>query len=73
MKTINNQSKIITRELRESLKTTFKNEVEKLPQLLSELDAKERVNIIMKLMPYLMPSVKAVHYSEGESLNLSEW
>lgn len=64
---LNESSSIITLETRESIKETFRSEVERLPELLEELSPKERINIILKLMPYLMPTVKSVHYTEGES------
>ena len=57
-------------ETRESLITIFQSEVEQLPSLLNELDSKERVNVIMKLMPYIIPSVKSVQYEAGKS---SKW
>lgn len=64
-------SDIMTHEMRESLKSTFQREVEKLPELLNELEAKERINVILKMMPYLLPSVKSVHYTEGEPMDMS--
>jgi hypothetical protein len=64
-------SDIVTHEMRESLKSTFQVEVEKLPELLNELEAKERINVILKMMPFLLPSVKSVHYTEGEPMDFS--
>lgn len=66
-------SEIMTQEMRESLKKTFQNEVDQLPDLLNQLEPKERISVIIKMMPYLLPSVKAVHYTEGEPMDMGMW
>lgn len=59
---------ILTTELRKTLKEMIKNELESLPETLSKLEPKERLNIVCKLLPFVIPKVEAVHPSAGEPL-----
>lgn len=60
------EKQILTKDLRERLKTIMQTEIEKLPETLAELEAKERINIVCKLMPYVFPKIQQVHPKEGE-------
>jgi hypothetical protein len=57
---------ILTRSLRDSLKSIMQNEIEKIPETLEALEPKERINIVCKLMPYVFPKVENIHPKEGE-------
>ena len=57
---------VLTMGLRETLKAIMQKEIEKLPETLENLEPKERLNILCKLMPYVFPKVEAVHPTEGE-------
>jgi hypothetical protein len=65
MKT-NSKEQILTTELRDTLKTIMQKEIEKLPETLEQLDPKEKVNVICKLMPFVFPKVNTVSSTEGE-------
>lgn len=65
-----NQGDSITKKMRKSLKTIFEQEVNQLPSLLCELEAKDRINVILKVMPFILPSVKAIHFKEGEPIDM---
>jgi hypothetical protein len=67
------KEKVLTTDLRETLKTIMQKEIEKLPETLEALDTKERLNIVCKLMPYVFPKVDAVHQKEGEPMQLHGW
>lgn len=56
----------LTAELRDTLKTIMQKEIEKLPETLGQLEPKERVNVICKLMPFVFPKVNTVSATEGE-------
>jgi hypothetical protein len=56
----------LTIELRDTLKTIMQNEIEKLPETLEQLETKERLNVICKLMPFVFPKVNTVSATEGE-------
>ncbi len=62
----------LTTELRASLKNILADEIKAIPQTLTELDPKERLELIIKLMPFAMPKVQNVNYNNGEPLNL-DW
>lgn len=59
---------ILTETLRESMKTIMQQEIEKLPEQLAKLQPKERLEIVLKLMPYIFPKVEAVKANEGEPI-----
>lgn len=56
----------VTRELRELLKDVLYTEFENLPDLLEGLSAKERVEVIIRLAPFVLPKVNPVGMSAGE-------
>jgi hypothetical protein len=56
----------LTTELRDTLKTIMQKEIEKLPETLEQLEPKERVNVICKLMPFVFPKVNTISATEGE-------
>lgn len=58
----------VTRELRELLKDVLYTEFENLPDLLEGLSAKERVEVIIRLAPFVLPKVNPVGMSAGEDL-----
>lgn len=60
---------ILTENLRETMKGIMLQEIEKLPEHLAKLQPKERLDIVLKLMPFVFPKVEAVKASEGEPVN----
>tara|TARA_R110001632_G_scaffold230988_1_gene368959 strand:- start:178 stop:390 length:213 start_codon:yes stop_codon:yes gene_type:complete len=60
------KEKVLTMDLRETLKSIMQKEIEKLPETIEALDPKDRLNVICKLMPYVFPKVEAVNSNEGE-------
>ena len=59
-------SEILTTDLRKTLKSMIKRELEGLPEYFETLEPKERLNIVCKLIPFVLPKVESVHTSEGE-------
>lgn len=57
----------ISRELREVLKSIVENELEQLPERLNSLDTKDRVEAIIKLLPYTVPRLEATEITMTES------
>ena len=58
----------ITRELRKDLKSILESEINQIPELLSQIKNPERkLNFILKLMPYVLPKMKTIYHTEGES------
>ncbi len=60
------EGEIFTTDLRKILKAIIQKEFEQLPETLKELEPKERLNILCKLMPFVFPKVEAVHPTDGE-------
>ncbi|MDC1204268.1 hypothetical protein N8085_02555 [Salibacteraceae bacterium] len=69
MKITQKKGEIRVKDLRINLKQVIEEELEKLPDHLKQLDPLERVNVIVKLLPYVFPKVNTVHYKEDESFN----
>ena len=61
----------LTRELRTILKDVLYQEMEQLEERLNDLEPKDRMQIILKLMPYVFPKVMDVQSTKDEPLDLS--
>lgn len=57
---------VLTKELRNKLKTLVANELDTLPTQLDKMDEKERIEVLIKLLPYVFPKVQSVNHSVGE-------
>jgi hypothetical protein len=51
----------VTGELRKSLKSIIAAELDALPATLSELPPKERLELLIKLLPFAMPKVNYIN------------
>ena len=60
------KEQVLTTGLRETLKNIMEKEIEALPETLKELEPKERLNILCKLMPFVFPKVQNVSHNTGE-------
>lgn len=58
--------KPIAGNLREILKAFVMDELESLPETVKELEPLQRLNIVAKLIPFVMPRVESVHFERGE-------
>ena len=56
----------LTKDLRITLKNIFANEIEKIPALLESLPPKEKIEIIIKIMPFVLPRIDSVKMQSGE-------
>lgn len=59
----------LTTDLRAMLKKIVHQELAALPDTLEQLDPVQRLNVVCKLMGYVMPKVEAVSASHGEPPN----
>ena len=59
----------LTREIRTALKNILHQEIELLPEHFDRLEPKDRLEILVKLLPYALPKVEAVNYSENEPMD----
>jgi len=65
-------NKPLTGNIRETLKELMQKELEQLPETLKELDPVQRLNILCKLIPYVLPKVESVTHKLGEPENETE-
>ena len=61
----------LTKEMRSILKDLIYEELDNLPELMESMSPVERVNLLMKLIPYALPKIQSVHMEEGEPLDWS--
>ena len=59
----------ITKELRSLLKDVMYEEIGALQERLDALNPKERVELLIKLMPYALPKVTSVSHTTNEPLD----
>ena len=60
----------MTKELRTVLKDLLFEELKSIPDHLEKLDTKERLELIIKLLPYALPKVNSVSHTTNEPI---EW
>lgn len=59
-------NQVLTINLRSQLKELFAEELAKLPDYLKELETKERLEYLIKFMPFVLPKVNNVNIKNGE-------
>jgi flagellar motor switch protein FliG len=60
------------KQIRAELKNQIYDEMENLPEHLKKLSTKDRLDILIKLMPYALPKSDKINATYGEPLD-SEW
>ena len=60
----------LTTEIRSALKNIIYSEIESIVDRLLLLEPKERIELVIKLIPYVLPKIEQVTYSNGEP---SDW
>ena len=63
----------LTKELREVLKNILYKEIDLLVTHFEQLEAKDRIELLIKLLPYAIPKVEAVNYKENEPFDFADW
>ena len=59
----------MTKELRSVLKDILYRELEQIQEQLDALNPKERIELLIKLMPYVLPKVTSVSHTTNETLD----
>ncbi len=59
-------NKPLVGSIRDTLKELMQKELEQLPETLKDLEPIQRLNVLCKLIPYVLPKVEAVHSEKGE-------
>jgi hypothetical protein len=58
----------ITADVREVLKNIVEDELRGLPDKLNELEGKDRLDIVVKLLPYVVPRLEAAEINLTEKI-----
>ena len=56
----------LTKELRTILKDILYNELEKIEELLESLEPKERLGLVIKILPFVLPRVDKIGCTYNE-------
>ena len=64
-----NKFELKTGDLRQILKDIFRQEMERLPEYLQSLETKDRLHVLCKMLPFVLPKVESVHFEEGEQFS----
>ena len=59
----------VTKEIRSVLKDLIYYELDQIEKQLNQLEPKERLEILIKLMAYALPKVEGVSYNLGEPMD----
>ena len=62
----------LTKELRSLLKDILYDELVNIEDRLNDLETKERIELVIKLMPFVFPKVSMVSSTENELFDWSE-
>ena len=60
----------LTKELRTILKDVLYNELENIEELLDSLETKERLDMLIKLMPFALPKVDKIGHTDNEPFDV---
>jgi hypothetical protein len=63
----------LTKELRAILKEALHKELESISELLEQLEPKERLEVLIKLMPFVFPRMNTTSHSMDEPVDYSDW
>ncbi|MCX6147853.1 MAG: hypothetical protein NTW25_11505 [Candidatus Kapabacteria bacterium] len=59
----------LTKEIRIHLKNFLHNEIESLGEYLKDLEPKDKLDILIKLMPFVLPKVNEVNHNVNEPIS----
>jgi hypothetical protein len=59
----------LTSDMRAILKGIVSSELERISEILEKLEPEKRADLVLKLLPYVLPKVEAVSMDEGEPWN----
>lgn len=64
---------VITRDVRALLKGIIQGEIQELPKRLDSMSDEKRIDVLLKIIPYVLPKVEAVAHHEGEPFTIDTW
>ena len=61
----------LTKEMRTILKNILFTELENIEELMDSLDSKQRIELVIKLLPFILPKVETVSHTYNEQIDFS--
>ena len=61
----------LTKEMRTILKNLLFTELENIEELMDSLDSKQRIELVIKLLPFILPKVETVCHTYNEPVDFS--
>ena len=61
----------LTKDMRTVLKNILFNELGNIEELMDSLDSKQRIELVIKLLPFVLPKVETVSHTYNESVDFS--
>tara|TARA_Y100000389_G_scaffold194018_1_gene223487 strand:+ start:226 stop:465 length:240 start_codon:yes stop_codon:yes gene_type:complete len=59
----------LTKEIRTVLKDLIYKELDEIKERLDSLEPKQRIELVIKLIPYVLPKVESISHSTNEPLD----
>ena len=59
----------LTKELKAVLQGIVTSELERLPESLKKLDDKDRLQFLVKIIPYVLPKLQTEHYKYDRTIS----
>lgn len=69
MKTETEKPQTLTKDLRATLKTIVEKELNQLPETLAAMAPDKRLEVTLKLIPFVLPKVASVEMTKGEPIS----
>lgn len=64
---------VVTKDIRLKLKDFIFNEIDNISDTIKTLDNDKRLEFLIKVLPFALPKVENVHYSENEPFNIEDY
>lgn len=61
---------LMTKDMRAQLKAIVETELQALPAYLAELDSRQRMDAVFRLLPYVLPKIEPVPVPSEDPLDL---
>lgn len=64
------QNEATVSDMRKSLKEMMNREIANLPNLIEQLPTEQRIGVVLKMMPFVLPKVEKVNAKSGEPMDI---
>lgn len=64
---------VLTKEMRLILKNIIAEELATIPETLKKMEPDKRLEVILKLIPYVLPKIEPVTMYAGEPIESKNW